>query len=112
MIRVLGILGAIDPHAIKVIGARAAGNAGAVVAGGAGKHRGDDALPPSSSEEFYPAFAIEKLIRILLDQSLSSYHQMVVQVVALHPLLQAVPSYLVAIVSGCVSALLQPLYFP
>ena len=35
----------------------------------------------SSSDEYYPAFAIGKLIKILLDQSLSSYHQMVVQAV-------------------------------
>ncbi|XP_073283360.1 serine/threonine-protein kinase TOR-like [Primulina huaijiensis] len=87
VLKVIGIMGALDPHAhrrnqLSLPGshgevARPAGDAGQLI-------RSMDELPmdlwPSfaTSEDYYPTVAISSLMRILRDPSLSSYHQKVV----------------------------------
>ncbi len=105
LLKVLGVLGAIDPHSIKAIdttkpqlgstsipgvagGAAAGGGQGGVAVGGGGGGKGGsvaaqdaEALPGLSSEDYYPHVAVTRLIKILNEPSLSSYHRMVIEAV-------------------------------
>ncbi|MCD7451637.1 hypothetical protein HAX54_012899 [Datura stramonium] len=87
VLKVLGIMGALDPHVHKRNQQSVSGSHGEVtgVTGDPGQHRRSmDELPmdhwPSfaTSEEYYSSVAINSLMRILRDPSLSSYHQEVV----------------------------------
>eukprot|EP00742_Colponemidia_sp_Colp-10_P007030 GILJ01007544.1.p1 GENE.GILJ01007544.1~~GILJ01007544.1.p1 ORF type:complete len:2402 (-),score=355.14 GILJ01007544.1:281-6541(-) len=94
VIRVLGIIGALDPYRHKINQMHLRGQ---VVAGpedgGETPMTRDDALttPASandvlpgmvpSSEDYYPTVAITALMRILRDPSLSAHHNMVIQAV-------------------------------
>ncbi|KAL1534483.1 non-specific serine/threonine protein kinase [Salvia divinorum] len=87
VLKVLGIMGALDPHAHKRNQLSLPGSHGEVVraAGDPGQHiRSMDELPmdlwPSfaTSEDYYSTVAISSLMRIFRDPSLSSYHQKVV----------------------------------
>ncbi|CAL5329434.1 unnamed protein product [Camellia sinensis] len=87
VLKVLGIMGALDPHAHKRNQQSLAGSHGEVTcaASDAGQHiQSKDELPkdlwPSfaTSEDYYSTVAINSLMRILRDASLSSYHQKVV----------------------------------
>ncbi|XP_042007638.1 serine/threonine-protein kinase TOR-like [Salvia splendens] len=87
VLKVLGIMGALDPHAHKRSQLSLPGSHGEVVraAGDPGQHiRSMDELPmdlwPSfaTSEDYYSTVAISSLMRIFRDPSLSSYHQKVV----------------------------------
>ena len=99
VIKVLGVVGAIDPHTNKMnqittfAGAeadtgraqKASGNAGdgaGVQALGRGDHH-KDVLPltgiATSSEEYYPTLAINALMQILNDSSMASHHHMVIR---------------------------------
>ncbi|KAL8060772.1 hypothetical protein ABFX02_02G047300 [Erythranthe guttata] len=87
VLKVLGIMGALDPHAHKRNQLRLPGSHGEVnrTAGDPGQHiRSMDELPmdlwPSfaTSEDYYSTVAISSLVRIFRDPSLSSYHQKVV----------------------------------
>ncbi|KAI8028412.1 Serine/threonine-protein kinase TOR [Camellia lanceoleosa] len=87
VLKVLGIMGALDPHAHKRNQQSLAGLHGEVTcaASDAGQHiQSKDELPkdlwPSfaTSEDYYSTVAINSLMRILRDASLSSYHQKVV----------------------------------
>ncbi|KAH7836314.1 hypothetical protein Vadar_034584 [Vaccinium darrowii] len=84
VLKVLGIMGALDPHAHKR-NQLLPGPHGEVTraASDTGQHnRSMDELPmePSfaTSEDYYSTVAINSLMRILRDPSLSSYHQKVV----------------------------------
>ncbi|KAF6172500.1 hypothetical protein GIB67_007013 [Kingdonia uniflora] len=87
-LKVLGIMGALDPHVHKRNQQRFPGSHGEVnrgVTSDTGQHiQSLDELPmdlwPSfaTSEDYYPTVAINTLMRILRDPSLSSYHQKVV----------------------------------
>lgn len=87
VLKVLGIMGALDPHVHKRNQQSLPGSHGEVtrVTGDPGQHiRSMDDLPmdlwPSfaTSEDYYSTVAINSLMRILRDPSLSSYHQKVV----------------------------------
>ncbi|KAM7482395.1 hypothetical protein LguiB_006978 [Lonicera macranthoides] len=87
VLKVLGIMGALDPHVHKRNQQSLPGLNGEVnrAASEAGQHiRSMDELPmdlwPSfaTSEDYFPTVAINSLMRILRDPSLSSYHQQVV----------------------------------
>ncbi|MCD7451118.1 hypothetical protein HAX54_009730 [Datura stramonium] len=86
VLKVLGIMGALDPHVHKRNQQSVSGSHGEVtgVTGDPGQHRRsmDELLWiwPSfaTSEEYYSSVAINSLMRILRDPSLSSYHQEVV----------------------------------
>ncbi|KAK9166114.1 hypothetical protein Scep_001305 [Stephania cephalantha] len=87
VLKVLGIMGALDPHIHKRNQQSLPRPHGEVVraASDTGQHiRSMDELPmdllPSlaTSEDYYPTVAINSLMRILRDPSLSSYHQKVV----------------------------------
>lgn len=87
VLKVLGIMGALDPHVHKRNQQRLPGLHGEVArpASDAGQHICSmDELPmdlwPSfaTSEDYYSTVAINSLMRILRDASLSSYHQKVV----------------------------------
>ncbi|XP_052193242.1 serine/threonine-protein kinase TOR isoform X2 [Diospyros lotus] len=87
VLKVLGIMGALDPHAHKRNQQSLQGSHGEVTrtATDTGQHiRSIDELPmdlwPSfaTSEDYYSTVAINSLMRILRDPSLSSYHQKVV----------------------------------
>ncbi|KAH0728770.1 hypothetical protein KY284_004635 [Solanum tuberosum] len=87
VLKVLGIMGALDPHVHKRNQHSLPGSHGEVtrVTGDPGQHiRSMDELPmdlwPSfaTSEDYYSTVAINSLMRILRDPSLSSYHQKVV----------------------------------
>ncbi|CAN4107821.1 unnamed protein product [Withania somnifera] len=87
VLKVLGIMGALDPHVHKRNQQSLPGSHGEVtrVTGDPGQHiRSMDDLPmdlwPSfaTSEDYYSTVAISSLMRILRDPSLSSYHQKVV----------------------------------
>jgi FKBP12-rapamycin complex-associated protein len=79
VIKVLGILGAIDPYKHKVLRleATATESATSIIESTA------DILPgiSPSSEEYYPTVAFTALIRILNDPSLKSHHTAVIQAV-------------------------------
>ncbi|XP_019183667.1 PREDICTED: serine/threonine-protein kinase TOR isoform X1 [Ipomoea nil] len=87
VLKVLGIMGALDPHVHKRNQQSLPGSHGEVTrtANDTGPHiRSMDELPmdlwPSfaTSEDYYSTVAINSLMRILRDPSLSSYHQKVV----------------------------------
>ncbi|KAG8650537.1 serine/threonine-protein kinase TOR isoform X2 [Manihot esculenta] len=87
VLKVLGIMGALDPHAHKRNQQNLPGSHGEVVraASDSGQHIPSvDELPldlwPSfaTSEDYYSTVAINSLMRILRDPSLASYHQKVV----------------------------------
>ncbi|XP_043711300.1 serine/threonine-protein kinase TOR [Telopea speciosissima] len=87
VLKVLGIMGALDPHVHKQNQQRLPGSHGEVTraASDTGQHiRSMDELPtdlwPSfaTSEDYFSTVAINSLMRILRDPSLSSYHQKVV----------------------------------
>ncbi|KAG9440008.1 hypothetical protein H6P81_020173 [Aristolochia fimbriata] len=87
VLKVLGIMGALDPHAHKRNQQSLQGSHGDVTraASDTGQHiRSMEELPtdlgPSfaTSEDYYATVAINSLMRILRDPSLSSYHQKVV----------------------------------
>ncbi|KAA8545737.1 hypothetical protein F0562_020812 [Nyssa sinensis] len=87
VLKVLGIMGALDPHVHKRNQQSLPGSHGEVTrsASDTGQHiRSMDELPmdlwPSfaTSEDYYSTVAINSLMRILRDPSLSSYHQKVV----------------------------------
>ncbi|XP_058190488.1 serine/threonine-protein kinase TOR [Rhododendron vialii] len=85
VLKVLGIMGALDPHGHKRNQLRLPGShgEGTRAASDTGQHiRSMDELPmePSfaTSEDYYSTVAINSLMRILRDPSLSSYHQKVV----------------------------------
>lgn len=87
VLKVLGIMGALDPHAHKRNQQSLPGSHGEVSRAGndPGQHiRSMDELPmdlwPSfaTSDDYYSTVAINSLMRILRDPSLSSYHQKVV----------------------------------
>ncbi|KAL3352266.1 hypothetical protein AABB24_020356, partial [Solanum stoloniferum] len=87
VLKVLGIMGALDPHVHKRNQQSLPGSHGEVtgVTGDPGQHkRLMDELPmdlwPSfaTSEDYFSTVAINSLMRILRDPSLSSYHQKVV----------------------------------
>ncbi|KAL2477399.1 Serine/threonine-protein kinase TOR [Forsythia ovata] len=87
VLKVLGIMGALDPHMQKRNQLSLPGSHGEVAraAGDPGQHiRSMDELPmdlwPSfaTSEDYYSTVAISSLMRILRDPSLSSYHLKVV----------------------------------
>ncbi|KAB2095069.1 hypothetical protein ES319_A01G009900v1 [Gossypium barbadense] len=88
VLKVLGIMGALDPHAHKRNQQSLSGSHGDVThaASDSGQHipSSMDELPmdlwPSfaTSEDYYSTVAINSLMRILRDPSLASYHQKVV----------------------------------
>ncbi|KAG8368518.1 hypothetical protein BUALT_Bualt15G0054000 [Buddleja alternifolia] len=87
VLKVIGIMGALDPHAHKRNQLSLPGSHGEVArtSGDPGPHiRSMDELPmdlwPSfaTSEDYYSTVAISSLMRIFRDPSLSSYHQKVV----------------------------------
>ncbi|CAA6660213.1 unnamed protein product [Spirodela intermedia] len=87
VLKVLGIMGALDPHVHKRNQQNLPGSHGEVarVVSDSGQHiRSLDELPTdllpsfSTSEDYYSTVAISSLMRILRDPSLSSYHQKVV----------------------------------
>ncbi|XP_050232506.1 serine/threonine-protein kinase TOR isoform X2 [Mercurialis annua] len=87
VLKVLGIMGALDPHAHKRNQQSLPGSHGEVAraASDSGQHIPSvDELPldlwPSfaTSEDYYSTVAINSLMRILRDPSLASYHQKVV----------------------------------
>ncbi|EPS72515.1 hypothetical protein M569_02243, partial [Genlisea aurea] len=87
VLKVLGIMGALDPHAHKRNKLSLPGSHGEVgcSSGDPGQHIGSiEGLPmdlwPSfaTSEDYYSTVAISSLMRIFRDPSLSSYHQKVV----------------------------------
>ncbi|KAK8706592.1 hypothetical protein V6N13_050150 [Hibiscus sabdariffa] len=88
VLKVLGIMGALDPHAHKRNQQSLTGSHGDVTraASDSGQHipSSMDELPmdlwPSfaTSEDYYSTVAINSLMRILRDPSLASYHQKVV----------------------------------
>lgn len=87
VLKVLGIMGALDPHVHKRNQQSLPGSHGEVIrpASDTGQHiRSMDELPmdlwPSfaTSEDYYSTVAINSLMRILRDPSLSSYHHKVV----------------------------------
>ncbi|CAA0807435.1 Serine/threonine-protein kinase TOR [Striga hermonthica] len=87
VLKVLGIMGALDPHVHKRNQLTLPGSHGEVAraACDAGQHiRSMDEIPmdlwPSfaTSEDYYSTVAISSLMRIFRDPSLSSYHQKVV----------------------------------
>ncbi|XAR52952.1 Non-specific serine/threonine protein kinase [Bertholletia excelsa] len=87
VLKVLGIMGALDPHAHKRNQQSLPGSHGEAMraASDTGQHiRSMDELPMDlwpafiTSEDYYSTVAINSLMRILRDPSLSSYHQKVV----------------------------------
>ncbi|KAL6013172.1 hypothetical protein ACLOJK_003664 [Asimina triloba] len=87
VLKVLGIMGALDPHVHKRNQQNLPGSHGEITrpASDTGQHiRSMEELPldlgPSfaTSEDYYATVAINSLMRILRDPSLSSYHQKVV----------------------------------
>ncbi|KAK6136952.1 hypothetical protein DH2020_029313 [Rehmannia glutinosa] len=93
VLKVLGIMGALDPHAHKRNQLSLPGSHGEVArtAGDPGQHiRSMDELPmdlwPSfaTSEDYFSTVAISSLMRIFRDPSLSSYHQKVVGSLIMH----------------------------
>lgn len=87
VLKVLGIMGALDPHTHKRNQQRLSGSHGEVNRGSTDTSQhivSMEELPtelwPSfaTSEDYYSTVAISSLMRILRDQSLSSYHQKVV----------------------------------
>uniref|UniRef100_A0A1D1Y0I7 Serine/threonine-protein kinase TOR n=2 Tax=Anthurium amnicola TaxID=1678845 RepID=A0A1D1Y0I7_9ARAE len=87
VLKVLGIMGALDPHVHKRNQQNLPGSHGEAsrVVSDTGQHiRSMDELPTdllpsfSTSEDYYSTVAISSLMRILRDPSLSSYHQKVV----------------------------------
>ncbi|GFP88661.1 serine/threonine-protein kinase tor [Phtheirospermum japonicum] len=87
VLKVLGIMGALDPHAHKRNQLTLSGSHGEVArtAGDPSQHiRSMDEVPmdlwPSfgTSEDYYSTVAISSLMRIFRDPSLSSYHQKVI----------------------------------
>ncbi|XP_027052994.1 serine/threonine-protein kinase mTOR [Pocillopora verrucosa] len=87
-IRVLGLLGALDPYKHKLNQ-----TGGLLVGGNSAKDSTDNEAADTSTsemlvtmgsiqlEEFYPAVAVSALMRIVRDSSLSSHHTMVIQAV-------------------------------
>ncbi|KAL3862460.1 hypothetical protein ACJMK2_008424 [Sinanodonta woodiana] len=94
VIRVLGLLGALDPHKHKMnLGLIQQGESGAVLSMSDPKTGQDNSQPENTSEmlanmsasatleEFYPAIAVATLMRIIRDPTLSQHHTMVVQAI-------------------------------
>eukprot|EP01113_Clastostelium_recurvatum_P006582 TRINITY_DN1298_c0_g1_i1.p1 TRINITY_DN1298_c0_g1~~TRINITY_DN1298_c0_g1_i1.p1 ORF type:complete len:2380 (+),score=927.36 TRINITY_DN1298_c0_g1_i1:62-7201(+) len=82
VIKVLGILGAIDPYRHKMSQRDESQRAPGASAGEEKSLlQSPDAVPSvsPSSEEYYPTVAIGALMRILRDPSLSAHHTMVIQ---------------------------------
>lgn len=90
VVKVLGIIGAVDPYKHKlnqmVGGGRdekiAGGDEKGVTAAGGGGAGSSGEVPSIStnSEDYYPTVAITALMRILRDHTLSMHHTMVIQV--------------------------------
>uniref|UniRef100_T1ISC3 Serine/threonine-protein kinase TOR n=1 Tax=Strigamia maritima TaxID=126957 RepID=T1ISC3_STRMM len=93
-IRVLGLIGALDPyrHKMNVGTINHSGDSGVVISMTDSKAEADlnqelttsemlVNMPSSSLEEFYPAVAIAMLMRIIRDPTLAQHHTMVVQAV-------------------------------
>nr|FAA04053.1 TPA: mechanistic target of rapamycin [Lymnaea stagnalis] len=93
VIRVLGLLGALDPHKHRMnLGVIKDSEAGVSKSehkfGGQDSTTGDVNTSElmstcSSLEEYYPAIAINLLMRIIRDPSLSQHHNMVVQAITI-----------------------------
>ncbi|WAR26259.1 MTOR-like protein [Mya arenaria] len=94
VLRVLGVLGALDPHKHKMnLGLIQLGEAGTVLSLSDPKGGMEATLDENTSEmlanmsasstleEFYPAIAIATLMRIIRDPTLSKHHTMVVQAI-------------------------------
>nr|KAG5704724.1 hypothetical protein BaRGS_005180 [Batillaria attramentaria] len=89
VIRVLGLLGALDPHKYRMIIGQDKASEAAVSKSEKKKDDGDfDAMEMlanmganSTLEEFYPAVAIGSLMRIIRDPGLNMHHTMVVQAI-------------------------------
>ena len=87
-IKVMGILGAVDPHRLKSVDMQKRslgpmnqlGAGGNATGDGKGRRSEVEAHGPSG-DEYYPSVAITQLMKILNDQSLSSHHMMVIQAV-------------------------------
>lgn len=77
VMRVLGIIGAIDPHKYKILHEKA--NYQNLVINGDLLEIPDDLSP--SSDEYYPTVAFSALMKILRDPSLSSNHTQVIQAI-------------------------------
>jgi len=77
VMKVLGIIGAIDPHKYKLLHEKV--NYHNLVLNGH-VHDIPDGLSPSS-DEYYPTVAFTALMKILSDSSLSAYHTAVIQAV-------------------------------
>jgi FKBP12-rapamycin complex-associated protein len=88
-IKVIGILGAVDPHRLKMLDMSNKSSLSSTALITDTKNRNTarvttteaESLPGPSSEEYYPSVAITQLMKILNDQSLSSHHMMVIQAV-------------------------------
>jgi FKBP12-rapamycin complex-associated protein len=78
VIKVIGILGAVDPRQQALAAAQVESREEGLAAGSAGD--APSTVSPSS-DDFYPTVAISGLMRILRDQSLSQHSNMVVQAV-------------------------------
>lgn len=89
VIRVLGLLGALDPHKYRMITGQDKASEAAVSKSEKKKDDGDfDAMEmlanmgaSATLEEFYPAVAIGSLMRIIRDPGLNIHHTMVVQAI-------------------------------
>jgi serine/threonine-protein kinase mTOR len=88
VVKVLGIIGAVDPYKHKLnqlVGREekvAIGDdKGGVGAGGAGGGSGEMPTISTTSEDYYPTVAIAALMKILRDHTLSAHHTMVIQAV-------------------------------
>lgn len=93
VIRVLGLLGALDPHKHKMNQGMIQRNESNSVSASDTKLSSDSTQPENTSEmlanmtasttleEIYPAIAIATLMRIIRDPSLSQHHTMVVQAI-------------------------------
>ncbi|XP_060595349.1 serine/threonine-protein kinase mTOR-like [Ruditapes philippinarum] len=94
VLRVLGVLGALDPHKHKMnLGLIQKGESGTVLSMSDPKTGQDSAQEENTSEmlanmsasatleEFYPAIAIATLMRIIRDPTLSKHNSMVVQAI-------------------------------
>ena len=85
VIKVLGILGALDPYKHKVnqsvLRDAPQNNTDAPAGIGIGAGGSGSFSSPSSSDDYYPTVTISALMRILRDPSLSTHHSKVIQVV-------------------------------
>ena len=79
-VKVIGVIGALDPYRQKTVSLLT----DTTISGMDGKSGGFDEnyiSGPSQSEDYYPTVAMEALMRILKDPSLSVHHTAVVQAV-------------------------------